>query len=224
MPARVEIEPEAEELWNAIDDWGWAGPGFGKKMQEMQSLLNSTAHNDVHRGVEILGRCFGARTIRPTDDGAPDVAWLSGNRAIAFEAKTEKEEKGSLYKKELQEAKGHPDWLQYFQAAESNSELTVDVAIISPTKKLHKTAIPFAGGLFVISPEAILDLAKNAAKAVSELRTKFAGKEFTDVAVEFSEAMRVRKLSWKHAEEALLVNELSENPKKKSAQPASAKP
>jgi hypothetical protein len=59
---------------------------------------------------------------------------LSGNRAIAFEAKTEKKERGALYKKELQEAKGHPDWLQYFQAAESNTELTVDVVIISPTK------------------------------------------------------------------------------------------
>lgn len=216
MPAKMEIEPQAEELWNAVDEWGWAGPAFGKKMQEMQSLLSSSAHTDVHRGIEILGRCFGARAIRPTDDGAPDVAWLSGNRAIAFEAKTEKEEKGTLYKKELQEAKGHPDWLQYFQTAESNSELTVDVVIISPTKKLHKTAIPFAGGLFVISPKAVLDLASGAAKAVSELRTKFAGKEFTDAAAEFSEAMRVRKLSWKHVEEALLVDELSENPKKQS--------
>jgi len=215
-PAKVEIQPEAEELWNAINEWGWAGPTFGKKMQEMQSLLGSTAHNDVHRGVEILGRCFGARSIRPKKDGAPDVAWLSGNRAIAFEAKTEKKEKGALYKNELQEAKGHPDWLQYFQAAESNIELTVDVVIISPTKKLHEIAIPFAGGLFVISPQAIVNLAKNAARAVSELRTKFMGKEFTDVAAEFSEAMCVRKLDWKNVEEVLLAEKLSADPQKQS--------
>jgi hypothetical protein len=214
IPTTIEIEPEAEELWNAINDWGWAGPAFGKKMQEMDKFLSATAHNDVHRGIELLGRCFGARTIRPTDEGAPDVAWISGNRSIAFEAKTEKGEKGSLYKKELQEAKGHPDWLQYFQAAESNSELSVDVVIVSPTKKLHKVAIPFAGGLFVISPEAVLNLAKSAAKAVSELRTKFAGKEFTDVAVAFSEAMRVRNVTWKNAEKALLQDKLASTDEK----------
>jgi hypothetical protein len=213
-PSKTDVQPEAEELWNAITDWGWAGPSFGKKMQEMHSLLGSTDHNDVHRGVEILGRCFGARSIRPKEEGAPDAAWLSGNRAIAFEAKTEKKEKGALYKKELQEAKGHPDWLQYFQAAESNIELTVDVVIISPTKKLHEIAIPFAGGLFVISPQAIADLAQKAAVAVSELRTLFTGKEFTEVAEVFSEAMRVRKLSWRDAEGVLLAEKLSTNLKK----------
>jgi hypothetical protein len=215
-PTKTEIQPEAEELWNAISEWGWAGPSFGNKMQEMQSLLSSKDHSDVHRGVEILGRCYGARSIRPKEEGAPDVAWLSGNRAIAFEAKTEKKETGALFKKELQEAKGHPDWLQYFQAAESNSELTVDVVIISPTKKLHDIAIPFAGGLFVISPEGVANLAKHAVGAVSELRIKFTGKEFTEVAAKFSEAMRVRKLNWEDAEQILLAEKLSGNPKKQT--------
>jgi hypothetical protein len=96
VPAKLEIQPEAEELWNAISGWGWTGPAFSKKMQEMHSLLGAKAHTDVHRGLEILGRCFGARSIRPTEQGAPDVAWLSGNRAIAFEVKTEKKEKGAL--------------------------------------------------------------------------------------------------------------------------------
>jgi hypothetical protein len=212
-PAQVEIQPEAEELWSAINDWGWAGPAFGKKMQEMQSILSSKAHNDVHRGIEILGRCYGARSIRPKEEGAPDVAWLYGNRAITFEAKTEKKEKGTLYKKEIQEAKGHPDWLQYFQAAESNTELTVDVVIITPTKTLHNVAVPFAGGLFVAFPQVVAELAKHSANAVSELRTKFTGREFTELAVEFSEAMRVRKLTWKDAEKVLLVDKLAANSK-----------
>lgn len=210
-PTEVEIEFEAEELWNAIDDWGWTGPSFGKKMQEMQSLLNSEAHKDVHRGVEILGRCYGARSIRPKEEGAPDVAWLSGNRAIAFEAKTEKKEKGALYKKELLEAKGHPDWLQYFQAAESNTDLTVDVVVISPTKTIHDVAVPFAQGLFVALPGTVVDLANDAANAVSELRTKFTGKEFTEVATEFSEAMRVRELTWENAAKVLLAEKLADN-------------
>jgi hypothetical protein len=61
----------------------------------------------------------------------------------------------------------------------------VDVVIISPTKTLHDIAVPFAGGLFVASPQTVLDLAIAAANAVSELRTKFTGKEFTEVAAEF---------------------------------------
>jgi hypothetical protein len=213
IPAKAEIQSEADELWTAISDWGWTGPDFGKKMQEMQLLLSSKAHKDVHRGVEILGRCFGSRSIRPKEEGAPDVAWLSGNRAIAFEAKTEKKEQGALYKKELQEAKGHPDWLQYFQAAESNCELTVDIVIISPTQALHNVAVPFARGLFVVSPQTVADLAKQAAKAISELRTKFTGKEFTEVALEFSESMRVRNLTWEAAEKVLLADKLAKSVK-----------
>jgi hypothetical protein len=68
--------------------------------------------------------------------------------------------------------------------------------------------VPFAGGLFVVAPQTVEDLAKCAANAVSELRTKFTGKEFTEVAAEFSEAMRVRNLTWKIAEKALLADKL----------------
>jgi hypothetical protein len=47
------------------------------------------------------------------------------------------------------------------------------------------------------------DLAIAAANAVSELRTKFTGKEFTEVAAEFSEAMRVRKITWDAVEKGV---------------------
>jgi len=101
----------------------------------------------------------------------------------------------------------------YFEAAESNTELTVDVVIITPTKTLHNVAVPFAGGLFVAFPQVVAELAKHSANAVSELRTKFTGREFTELAVEFSEAMRVRKLTWKDAEKVLLVDKLAANSK-----------
>lgn len=45
---------------------------------------------------------------------------------------------------------------------------------------------------------------------MSELRIKFTGKEFTEVAAKFSEAMRVRKLDWEDAEKVLLAEKLSE--------------
>ena len=203
----VEINPLSEGLWTAITDWGWSGPGFASKMQEMRKFLASKAHVDVHQGMELLGRCYGARTLRPTTPGSPDVAWLDVSQGMAFEAKTEKKADGSLYKKDLQEAKGHPEWLRHYERLDEG--FPIRVIIISPTKTLDEAAVPFASDVFVVSPEAIAELADSAISAVQELRTKYLGREFTEVAAEFAQGMKVRKLLWDHAESVLSAEKLT---------------
>lgn len=187
-------DPRSEELWNAISEWGWTGPTFLQRMQEMQSWLASNAHVDSHRSLEILGRCFGLRTLRPTTPGAVDVAWLDLNRGLALEAKTEKKPDGTLSKKDLQEAKGHPEWLRHFEKLAPSFEIAV--SIVSPTSALDNAAKPFAADLYIASPEAITALAELAIKAVSELRITFMGKEYTEARASFEQVMQVKNLSW----------------------------
>lgn len=199
-------DPRAEELWNAISGWGWTGPSFSLKMLEMRSFLSSTVHIDAHRGLEILGQCFGLRTLRSTAQGAPDVAWLDIARGIAFEAKTEKKPEGVLYKKDLQEAKGHPEWVRHFEKLDKTFQ--IEVAIISPTSALDPAAKPFASDLFIVAPEAVCNLAEAAIKMVTELRTKFMGREFTEAREEFEHEMKTKDLTWKSVEDVFLSTKL----------------
>jgi hypothetical protein len=202
----LEGDPRAEELWNAISDWGWTGPAFSQKMAEMRKLLASVIHLDSCMGLEILGRCYGLRSLRPTTQGAPDVAWLDLSRGLALEAKTEKKPTGSLFKKDLQEAKGHPDWLRHFENL--GSAYAIQVSILSPTISLDETAKPFAGGLHVVSPDGVRKLGEATIKAVTELRTSFLGREFTESKTEFEQAMMVKGLSWKSIDGVFLSSSL----------------
>ncbi len=206
-PVAVEADPRAEELWNAIGHWGWTGPSFSNAMQEMRTRLSQTNHLDVHMGLEALGRCFGLRSLRPTLSGAPDVAWLDVNRGLAIEAKTEKKQDGTLYKKELQEAKGHPEWLRHFEKLDHTFPL--HVSIVSPTMMLDPTAVPFANELYVTTLKPIQELADKAIASVTELRTMFLGRDFTEVRSHFEQEMHSKALTWLAIDSVMLGTKLA---------------
>ncbi len=107
------IEPNAEGLWDVLTKWGWAGPYFEQKITQMLSQLDDPYHVAYHEGLEALGKCFGAMTTRTTAMGVPDVVWsFPGDFHLTFEAKTEKSADGKLSKKDVQNAKDHPDWVR----------------------------------------------------------------------------------------------------------------
>src|SRR5579871_6002709 len=126
-----------ERIWDTVTDWGWAGPAFDQKLDSMLSLLNEDDSSKFHQGLELLGRCVGSLPLRPTSDGAPDVVWSFDDiLSVCFEAKTEKKSSGAIFKKDLEEAKLHPDWVKHNTKVSSECEFIV--AIISPTAKLDK--------------------------------------------------------------------------------------
>lgn len=101
------IEPNAEGLWELFENWGWAGPRFVENISRMLEQLNDQHHISYHEGLEALGKCFGAQTTRVTDQGAPDVVWsFPTDIHFVFEAKTEKEPKGTISKRDLQAGEG----------------------------------------------------------------------------------------------------------------------
>jgi len=184
------ILPNAEDLWDLLATWGWAGPSFEQKIHKMHDQLKDTDHVGYHEGLETLGKCFGAATTRTTEPGAPDVVWsFTTDLHLAFEAKTGKKLEGVLSKKDVQEAKGHPDWVRaHLRQNAATAEMATIVVASSPA--LHQYALPFAGGLFYLPPESVQKLAERAATGVRELRIKFSGREFAQAAGDFSAAMR----------------------------------
>ncbi len=192
---KADVEPNAEALFDRLERWGWAGPSFEEIIAQMLEQLKDDQHIKYHEGLETLGKCFGATTFRPTDQGAPDVIWsFETEFYIAFEAKTEKKIDGTLSKKDLQEAKGHPDWVRA-NLCHDAALLDIAVIVVAPSRTLHRIAVPFAEGLLYVSPEKILSLAEHVADSVRQLRIKFSGQDFAEAALSFSSEMRVTGLT-----------------------------
>jgi hypothetical protein len=212
LPARTDgIEPNAESLWDVLAGWGWAGPKFEHKIGQMLEQLAEVNAVSYHEGLEILGSCFGAAPTRTTEDGAPDVVWsfLTDDVHIAFEAKTEKKVSGVLSKKEVQEAKGHSDWIREY-LAHGGSTAEIATIVVAPSAALHQIALPFAGGLFYVGPETVFALAKKVADSVRKLRIRFSGQDFPGAAAAFSAEMRNMGLDISSIKKALLSDLLKE--------------
>jgi hypothetical protein len=204
----VATEINAETLWDHLTRWGWAGPSFEQRITDMLGQLGDAYHVGYHEGLEVLGQCFGASTTRTTEQGAPDVVWsLANDLHFPFEAKTEKKAAGELSKKDLQEAKGHVDWVKD-RLCQDPEAAEIDTIIVAPTAAVHQIALPFAGGLFYLSPEKILQLAQRASEGVRKLRVTFGGREFAEAAVQFSAAMRNHGLDLASIRAALLSDRL----------------
>jgi hypothetical protein len=102
--------------------------------------------------------------------------WIFSHHCFTFEAKSDKDATGKLFKKELQQAKGHPEWLKKERTSLVNKP--IQPMVISPTKALDSTAEAHARGLFYISPKQVCEIADAVASELTKIRTEFAGKEF----------------------------------------------
>jgi hypothetical protein len=202
------IEPNAETLWDVLTAWGWAGPRFEVTLTQMLTQLNNPYHVAYHEGLETLGKCFGANTTRITEMGAPDVVWsFVEDSHVTFEAKTEKSPDGKLSKKDVQNAKGHPDWARA-KVCRSPATAIVSAIVVAPSPELSQIALPFAGDLLYVSPEQIMRLATQIGDSVRKLRIKFSGRDFAEVALEFSAEMRNAGLDLAGLRKALLSTPL----------------
>jgi Type III restriction enzyme, res subunit len=196
------IPINVERIWDTVTDWGWAGPAFDKKLDLMLSLVKQDEASKFHQGLEMLGRCVGSLPLRPTTDGAPDVVWSFGDLlCVCFEAKTEKKPSGAIFKKDLEEAKLHPDWVKH--NTKISSECKLLVVLVSQTAKLDKVAEPFAEGIFYLEPNKIRSLADHVVTILRSLRAKFAGRDYADAEKEFAAEISAAKLDFESLKSTL---------------------
>ncbi len=186
-------DPQAEAIWSLIDNTGWHGPKFSELIKNMTAGLSLLSDpTQFHIGLELLGKCLGAETIRSTEDAAPDVVWIFSNQSFTFEAKSNKKPDGSLSKKELTQAKAHPDWL-----VAKRPELIgipIQPVIVSPVSNIDDLAVPFAGGLNHISTDKVLEFAGEVGTALVKVRTEFSGKEYSAVLPELKTRLKQKGL------------------------------
>ena len=210
LEAVEPIEKNAEGLWDTITDWGWHGPRFEQKLTRMQQLLTETDHAKFHEGLDYLGRCFGAQITRTNEAGAPDVVWSFVGFHVAFEAKTEKKVDGLLFKREVQEAKGHCEWVRSHLCPDDPTP-EISAVIVAPSSKPDQFALPFIGGLYYLAPSDISKLAQSAVEGLRKLRLHFAGRDFAEVTTELSSEMRTFRLDLASARKVLLSAFLQAN-------------
>jgi hypothetical protein len=183
-----------EKIWDIIQFWGWGGPGFDKVLATMLDNISSIESTKFHQGLEILGKCLGAITFRPTAKGAPDVIWeLAGNLCICFEAKTEKGFDGVLFKKDFEEARLHPDWVKFHKEMEQHEFVVV---IVSQTSTIDKIAEPFVNTVYFLSMKDIQAQAQHIATTLRRIRTKYAGRDYAESEKEFAAEIYTSKLDY----------------------------
>jgi len=175
---------QVESIWNRIEHFGWHGHKFGRSVKKMKNGLSSlTEPTQYHIGLELLGQWLGAEAIRSTEDGAPDLVWIFSDQCFTFEAKSNKKPEGRLYKKDVQQAKGHPDWL--IAKRPDLAKVPIQAVVVSTTKSVDDIAVPYTGGLSFISTDAMIELANSVESELKTIRADFAGKEYGVVLNEF---------------------------------------
>jgi hypothetical protein len=126
---------------------------------------------------------------------------------ITFEAKTEKNANGELSKKDVQNAKGHPEWVRA-KLCKGVEKVEIAPIVVAPSPKTNQIALPFAEGLLYVSPDKILKLAAKVADGLRGLRVKFSGRDYPGASVEFSAEMRNSGLDMESVKSALLSEPL----------------
>jgi hypothetical protein len=144
--------------------------------------------------MESLGKCLGSPAVRPTEQGAPDVLWPFANSVcFCFEAKTEKKPDGSIHKSDLEEARLHPDWAKHYLKFENHEFVVV---VISPTSKVDDIAVPFATGVFIVTPNEIRTWASKVVESLRQMRAKFAGSDYAQKEKEFAAEVDAAQLDF----------------------------
>lgn len=180
---------ETEAVWQCIDEWGWRGPAFGKRLEHMRDLLAKVEDStSFHRGLELLGKTIGAGVLRPTEEGAPDVVWIFHDVCYTFEAKAS----ARLSKKYVLQAKGHPDWVRQKHA--NLSERRFQALAVSPKAGIDEVARPHAAHLNHVEMSALIDFAQQVSTELRRIRTKYLGKDYGEGRHQFKMSLRLARI------------------------------
>lgn len=184
---------QAEEIWNQINKLGWHGPKFNKYTDEaLTKLKNHSDATQFHMGIELLGNLLGARAIRPTTDGAPDVLWVFSDEYWTFEAKAGKKLKNQICKDDLLQAGAHPDWsVNYDSNLKAQKAIPI---IIAPNLGVDNVAMPFAKGVRAISTADIENLASSVFNELTIIRTEFSNKEYASIKENFLSRLKQKNI------------------------------
>jgi hypothetical protein len=147
------IETMATEgIADKLHDLGSSGPGFTRKIEEVESLLQQKKHSKFDRGMKELGDLLGFTSWQPSSMAAPDCIWQLGSEvAFLLEGKSEASPDGPISVADCRQASGHLKWATaQEQLKDCKSIFSV---LVSPRTVLDKIAIPHAGSVYLMTPD-----------------------------------------------------------------------
>jgi hypothetical protein len=134
--------------------------------------------------------------------------WSFANDAhIAFEAKTEKKPDPVLSKKDLQQTKGHRDWVCE-RLCDGRTTAVIETVAVSEDSKVHQIGLPFTAGVFHVTPNSLAALADRVVEVLRNVRIKFSGREFGAAASDLSVVLQTNGLDVTSILKALTANPL----------------
>jgi hypothetical protein len=147
-----ELETMATEgMADALQDMGSSGPGFQKKMEEVDNLLEQKNHSQFDRGMLELGNLLGFTSWKPDSPAAPDCVWQLGNDiAFLLEGKSEASPEGPISVDDCRQASGHLKWAGAEQRLRDCRQ-TFSI-LVTPRASLDKIAVPHAKGVYLMTP------------------------------------------------------------------------
>lgn len=147
---------------------GLSGTRFERNVQELLDLLARTESTQFEMGLERLGTLLGWSAQRSDQDGAPDGIWQLPGLCLLFEAKTREGQQGAIPTRDAQQTAGHAQWARaHLDLPDATRTRCV---LVSPRARLATAAAPHANDVFVVTPNAMRQLAEVAIAAMREAR------------------------------------------------------
>lgn len=162
---------------------GHVGTQFGRRVRHVKDEVGSDAATRFERGLDSLGELLGFTVERGigAQNAAPDSVWHIGHEVfIAWEAESEGKPESSVAVSKVRQARGHVDWvLDRYKLQNADN---VHVILTTPKTTLDAEARKFCGGVLHITVEGVRRLAKEATKALENVRRDAGGRSETVVA------------------------------------------
>lgn len=174
---------------------GHIGTKFEKHMNTVKSDLDSTKAATFERGLDALGELLGFEVIAGIgkEEAAPDSVWhLDRDYFLGWEAKSDEKPDGSIAVSRVRQTKGHFDWIK--DRFKLGTVSAVSVAMASPKAALDAGAKKFAESVAYISLDGVRDLAKDVARALTNVRRDAGGASETLMAEAVLKEFKAAKL------------------------------
>jgi len=143
-----------ENVYSELVSLPVRGKRYEERIKDFEVLINSDKENKFKRGLETLGRLLGFYAERPNNQGDPDSVWLfPGYINFVIEAKSEQKDVAGVTKRDLQQTKGHIEWL-----LSEKPKIRVEnirAILITPRKKISSVATRFTEDVFILNPKEI---------------------------------------------------------------------
>ena len=170
-PIVSELQASAAESIEAVLlELGPVGGRFNEKMNEIESMLNSTDFKRFDPGLVELGRLLGFEAWKPEGRAAPDCVWqLGADLAVIFEAKAEESSEGEISVDECRQTSGHIKWARNEDRLKGSRSIIC--VLVTARSKIAKDALPHANELYLWPVEEARQLFKQVKLLLADARS-----------------------------------------------------